>query len=152
MNFIHKIYTKFCFDIISSFAKILVLFSNDFYFNFKLILNFLLKLDKENGFYDEILFKYLSKAVVFIPNQLIVEYLVHLPNKETPKIESIPDNYQFVCLPEERENFLKIFCQFLFKSNNQIALTSHQLILKLIPFLDSTQPELKEEEENEIFL
>ena len=82
------------------------------------------------GFYEQILFNHISRAVVFVPNSVINDLLASLANKEALDLEPIDKSYHLLSLQTQNENLLNTFCPLLVNSHLPIAVTSHQILLK----------------------
>ena len=82
------------------------------------------------NFYEEILFKFISRVVVLVPFPLIIELLKNQEKKESLPLKPIDKEYNVLYLPPEREDVFNMFSPLLLKRHLPIALSSHQLIFR----------------------
>lgn len=124
MSFTRKIYSKCC---LHSIWRPIV---SDQLLSDKLFNRFFSPVEKQMGFYTQILFNHISRAVVFVPNSVTNDLLSELSATEALALEPIDKSYHLLTLKPQNENLLNILCPLLVNSHLPIAVSSHQILLK----------------------
>ncbi|CAG2165751.1 unnamed protein product, partial [Oppiella nova] len=108
---------------------------------------------KELNFYGDILIKNLSKTVTLFTDSVINDLLSQIPYKHSLTVQKMAKPYDYICLPQNKENCFNTFCPLVVNPRHSIALSAHRLMIKFIPFLmrdviQTTEVLDREEEEN----